>query len=311
MLLIAGSNGYVGKFLVSLLNSKQIDFATIQLSGVEPISNRSIFLLKDQKKTILAEGEASEIVRTLSELGLKSTINLAADTNKNSDPINRLKLIQSNFEYNKDLIELSISAGIDNFHFITTYSSSIDGVTFSPQTFYAGTKYISEKLLETYAICNLINCSIIEIFDIYGPFQPHKRLVNYCFESLINGNPIHISKGEQEINLVHVEDVVHGLYEIVHSQLEKPKPIDHHSLYGYESYKVKEIPIKIANYLAIPNPEEEVSFTYAAREREIMFVKPRFKRPKNWQEAYTLESGVKHMFKLNSNRMISERETEQ
>ena len=82
-------------------------------------------------------------------------------------------------------------------------------------------------------------------------------------------------------------------------------------MYSSESFKVKEIPIKIANYLNIPNSEKEVTFTNAAREREIMFVKPRFDRPKNWEEAYNLERGIKLMFKLNSERLSSGNEAEQ
>jgi nucleoside-diphosphate-sugar epimerase len=295
MFLIAGSSGYVGKSLISLLNSKNEDFYSIHATSDPKTSNNRNFLIKDRNLNTVEKGNAQKISKSLKLLGITEIINLAADTSKDASEVSRKNLIKANFDYNRELIEISISSGIKNFHFISTYSSTNDGIEFLPQTFYAGTKFLAEKLLETYAVCGLINVSIIEVFDIYGPLQPHKRLVNYCLDSLLNNTKICISSGEQEINLINVSDVCLGIYRIAYSQIEDPKPLIHFSLYSDEIFKVRDVPLIIAEYLKIPLTSDQISHSKDSRDREIMLFKPRFKRPENWKETFTLEKGVKQM----------------
>ncbi len=307
MLLIAGSNGYVGNYFKKLLQTKNINFCSIQL--VDQDSGPTHFRLVNQDKEILVEGPQIRIIEILKKLGVTSAINFAAVTSKESDFENRSALFQSNVVYNKELVEISVSSGVKNFHYISTYSSSTDGFEFSPQTFYAGTKYVSERLLETYAFCDLINVSIIEVYDIYGPNQPHRRLFNYCFDSLLAGKHIQISDGEQEISLIHVEDVIAGIFCIVSEQSNSAKKIQHHSLYSDSVCKVREVPLIISESTGIPLFIDQIDRSLEPRKREIMRVSPRFQRPENWTEKYSLRDGIKQVYNvLNNNGSLINRE---
>ena len=295
MILIAGSSGYVGEHLRGLLDSKNLEYVTIQVKDKASLEANRIYILRIREKYI--ELTAENLIKTLAELQIHSAVNLAADTSKLSAKKNREVLYQANIHYNYDLIEILIAAGVKNYHFITTYSSSTNGTSFSPQTFYAGMKYCAEKLIESYAACDLINATIIEIYDVYGPSHHNDRYVNYCLDSIIKGSEIRTSEGWQEINLVFINDLVANILTIVQNQLKENSKLSHFSIYSRETYKVREIPEMIAKILHLPIESGKIMRELPTREKEIMKVTPRFPRPLGWIQDFSFEQGIKEVYK--------------
>lgn len=48
----------------------------------------------------------------------------------------------------------------------------------------------------------------LKLFDTYGPDDPRPKLMNLIQRMAMDNQPLAMSPGEQQIDLVHVEDVV-------------------------------------------------------------------------------------------------------
>lgn len=93
-----------------------------------------------------------------------------------------------------------------------------------PINSYAASKLAAVHLLTPYAL-NGLRIAQTTLFDVYGPNDKRRKLVNLVFNALAEQTPFDTTLGEQEINLVHIDDVVSGLIlaanELQHWQPEK------------------------------------------------------------------------------------------
>ena len=291
-LLIAGSSGYVGQSLTTLLDNQSVDYLTIAIENREAQGTDRRFTLRDKSKSIIGTYSLTDVGKEIDKQQISSIINLAGNTSKKHREENRRDLFNANILYNYEMLEMSVLAGIENYHFITTYSSSIDGSTFSPQTLYAGTKFCSEKLIETYAYSKLIRTSIIEIYDVYGPAHPHNKIIDYCYKNIKTNKDIHLSSGEQEINLIYIQDLVEGIYNIVQNQERNQRELSYFSIYSLETFKVMDIPEMISRALKIQLREDQIKRDLPNRDREIMRFNPRYSRPQQWIEKFNFKEGI-------------------
>jgi nucleoside-diphosphate-sugar epimerase len=292
-ILIAGAKGYVGKNLAHLLNKNE--------------EIRSIGLYRDGFTYTLDLygpgggsdkvwcGKLSDIDKPLRDLNIDVIVNLVADTTKNPNREDISKLIDSNCTFAILLAEVATQLNVERYVYVSTYSTHMDSAEFSPQTLYAATKKATEDLLTFYAQSKSLPITILKPYDIYGPFQPHKRLIPTLVKSVLSNSDIELLGGEQEVCPIFIDDVLSGIEHVIwRRQLEQ---IDFVSLPGSQIFKVKDLPKIISEYLGKQWAPNKVKISKNYRENEIMKVNQAYKTLPDWAPRVNLELGVKKMQK--------------
>lgn len=77
----------------------------------------------------------------------------------------------------------------------------------SPLNAYAASKSAGECMLDHYAIDG-VRMASLRLYDTYGPGDNRNKLVNLLADSLLERSALDITRGDQLIDLVHVDDVV-------------------------------------------------------------------------------------------------------
>ena len=284
---VAGANGYVGSNLISL--ATKLDHSILGISH-----NKEGYIATHHLKSIAPRSESFSSLNEIRQLIEPNSIfvNCAASVNKkdSSDAID--ELIEANIHFSSQLAKLSIDVSSAKFFQISTYSDSIDGSTYSPQTFYAATKRASEDLLTFFHQNWLTDFTFLHLYDVYGPRQPHRRFLPSLIESILKNELFQMSAGEQEVNFVHVDDVCSAIIECAQLNVDKDYQPHHYCIYGPETFLLKELPKQVSNYLGKTYSETNTLFDLPYRKNEIMKFRPRYPIVPGWKPAISLSLGV-------------------
>jgi nucleoside-diphosphate-sugar epimerase len=288
--LLAGSGGYIGKNFIVKLQKSSHSFITLTRAGVK-FKATEFDPKYSYKPQILGTGNFWEITSLLKSTSLTHIVNLAGSTNKQSDWNSANDLLNANIKYSLELALIGQELKIPDYIYLSTYSTSINGVNYEPQTLYAATKKASEDLLFYFASCNIFNVSILNLYDVYGPLHPHKKIISMMLEALISGKPFEMSKGDQEICPIHIDDVVDGIFATLSSPMDTS--FRHFDLFGTDVIKLKELPILMEDVFQIFWHPDQLKFSVISRPREIQDFRPRFGLPDFWKPKITLARGLK------------------
>lgn len=118
-------------------------------------------------------------------------------------------LIESNIHFGTELLEAMQLSGVSRFVNAGTtwqnYHSSPD--QYRPVCLYAATKQAFEDILAFYVDAHHFKAVTLRIYDTYGPRDPRPKLVPKLFEAAKAGTALQLSPGEQEIDLLYVDDL--------------------------------------------------------------------------------------------------------
>lgn len=291
ILLIAGHRGYIGKRLCDLLNQKHIKVLGISRNS------KKFCVVWDNTKEVIVEGEFSQISEALSSLNVKidGLINLAGETTKSHNISSVLGLCESNITLNALLASLALNLKIPKFIYTSTYSISVDGTKFTPQTLYAATKFAGGCLLEYYGIQKEMSVIRLYLYDIYGPNHHNNKLIQLLFDALISGNSIALSPGEQEISLLYVDDACDAImYSLDFPVQGSPRD---YTVMSQEILQVKDVPELVARALGVKWSIGQLKFDQPYRLNEIMTVKPLFPVLPGWNPSFDVNLGLLEMAK--------------
>lgn len=80
-----------------------------------------------------------------------------------------------------------------------------------PASLYAASKQAFEDLLVYFDRRAGLPVANVLLFDTYGPDDTRNKLLSQLIQAARTGTPIDLSPGEQEIDLLHIDDAVSGL----------------------------------------------------------------------------------------------------
>ena len=94
-----------------------------------------------------------------------------------------------------------------------SYSQHYGGRAYSPVSLYAATKQAFQDILQFYCEVRGLRAVTLELPDTYGPDDKRPKLFSLLDRVARSGETLQMSPGEQLLDLLHVDDVVHG-YEV-------------------------------------------------------------------------------------------------
>lgn len=298
--LIVGSKGYIGNLLLMKLKSK--DKKVYGLSRVYTITE--IYYLSEfieDSESIIWSGSLENLLDALEGLELRSIINLAGSTLKDVSFDSISQLCRSNIEFNAKLALFAVKLNIPNYIFVSTYSTSINGENYFPQTFYSATKKAAEDTLMFFSQSLGLKTTILCLYDVYGPKHPHKKIVDIIINSLLHGTKLELSPGTQEINLIHIADVLDALEVVIYEcELNINGSLNFFTIAGNQIFTVKELPEIFSRVLNKNWAPNQISFSLPARKNEIWKFKPIHPRVPNWDPKVTIEEGLKTLVDYDS-----------
>ncbi|MHB8107755.1 MAG: NAD-dependent epimerase/dehydratase family protein [Candidatus Cryosericum sp.] len=122
-------------------------------------------------------------------------------------------LIRSNILFGVQLLEAMTVVGVPDIVNTGSYSQHYEGRAYSPVSLYAATKQAFEDILQFYSEVRGLRAVTLELPDTYGPDDNRPKLLSLLDRVARSGETLQMSPGEQLLDLLHVDDVVHG-YEV-------------------------------------------------------------------------------------------------
>lgn len=221
-ILIVGAGGYIGRHF--LYSAKK--HASCYVMNRESISSLSF-----SGESIVYDYNSLPQVLNLYKFDV--IINFATEY-YGSDPS---KLVDSNIKLPLILLEyLKIHKGVYiNIGSYWEWSLSVKKVAgVNP---YGILKASVSHLLNYYRAYG-INCIDVKLYGVYGENDHRKKIIDIIIDAARREREIELSAGEQILNLVHVDDVVNTLNDIIKSNSSANDAI---AIASNKEYKLKEI----------------------------------------------------------------------
>ena len=202
--LITGATGYVGNYLLKYLDKNKIDVSVLSRNIV------------DGYETYLCDYERDKIPINCF-INVNTVVHLAAYSKDEGKFSERVKNKYLNFNHNKtlELADLSISANIRNFIFISSSKankySHVDRIDLVND--YGSLKRYTEiKLIKKFDKTNL-NLKIIRYPMIYGPKM--KNNLNLMRKAIKYGLFPTFPEINNRKQLIHIDSVIKSIYQII------------------------------------------------------------------------------------------------
>lgn len=203
-LLISGASGFIGMNLVLKLLNNGYKITAI---------NRTLQDIEHQNfKQVLYSGKYDDFP---SESSFDGVIHLATLylNEHTSDDIPAL--INANLLLGVQLLEYATNNNIGFFINTATFSQSITGGEYMPQSLYAATKQAMEDLAFFYHSTRKVRVITIELCDTYGENDNRRKFLKLAVDAYKEGSTFKMSAGKQQINYTYIDDVTNGFVQAV------------------------------------------------------------------------------------------------
>ncbi len=295
---LTGGTGFIGSHLLKkfIKEGHQIT-ALIRQKNCQKLKKLSEFT---NFKSFEYNEENQNLDKHFSINNYDLIIHLATYYGTNDDQKDLHQLINTNIEFSTSLLSCATKYSVKNFINTGTFFQHYNNADYSPVNLYAATKQAFMSLAKYYYEKeNGINFVTLKLFDTYGPNDTRPKIFNFWKKIANSSEVIDMSLGEQLINILYIDDIVNGFYELA-QQLDNDQK---RNLNG------KSFVLSADNEISLKDLAEvfekvancKLNINWGAkvyRDREIM--KPYNKGIKlpNWRPQISLEEGIKKL--LNS-----------
>jgi nucleoside-diphosphate-sugar epimerase len=286
-LLITGATGYVGSNLVKHLlhaghNIHILVRPNSKLGPLESIENQLTIHKHD--------GSTEHLVDLVKNAKPTTVLHLASLFLAQHQTSDITRLIESNVLFPSQLLEAMVVNGVK--HLINTGTSwqHHENQAYNPVNLYAASKQAFEDLLSYYTETAQIKACSLLLFDTYGPADPRGKLISLLWKTALHQTPLSMSPGDQEIDLVHIDDVSRA-FETALAQL--PTQQQAHTRYGVSSGHPLPLKTLVREFERITGYHLPIEFGGRPyRPREVMATWKNFRTLPLWQTKVTLDEGL-------------------
>ena len=289
-ILITGATGFVGsrltEKLVLLDNQVHIivrkESSLFQLRHIERSITIHIYDGTIECLINIIKDSSPDIVYHLASLFLSS--HRSADVGC---------LVNSNILFGTQLLESMSLLNIDKLINTGTSWQNFNGDIYDPVNLYAATKQAFEDILSYYTTAHeQFKAITLKLFDTYGPGDTRGKIVSLLKDARFSKDVIHLSQGEQSLDLVYIDDVLEAFVlagKMLFSE-ENIRPFSRYSVASGSPIKLKDLVLLIED---ISNQKINVNLGGRPyRDREVMDVKIIDNILPGWRSKVDIKTGL-------------------
>jgi CDP-3, 6-dideoxy-D-glycero-L-glycero-4-hexulose-4-reductase len=277
-ILITGSTGFVGSNILNQLLKKNIHIYDVLREKNK--NKRIINKLKSNKNYHpIFYKKFNELETKIKKIKIDTVINCATYYSNKNDLKTIQNLIQTNIIFCSIILEIvknKVKKFI-NFGSMMEYSDSND---FSPQNFYAITKYSFQKIEEFYKTNNKkIKFYDLKLYETYGSNDKRKKIIPIIINNYLKNKYIKIVSRNLKMNFVNVESITNAVNMIIFKNIKEGE----YCMKNNKITKVKELIDSLNKKL-----KRKIKVKYLSSDKFSIFHK-KFKKFPNWLDKTNLE----------------------
>jgi nucleoside-diphosphate-sugar epimerase len=291
VVLVTGGTGFVGSHLVKNLleNGYTVHLLVRGGSRLEEVDR---FIAGANSH--VHDGSTRQLLAIVKEIRPQVVFHLASlfIAEHSADQIDQL--VASNVLFGTQLLEAMVSADVRFIVNTGTAWQHFHSASPRPSCLYAATKQAFQDILDFYSDAYDLRAITLKLFDTYGPGDRRRKLFWLLKNASISGEALSMSQGEQEIDLVHIEDVVDA-FRMAESRLLRGSEFPH-EIYSVSSRN--RLPLRAVVDLFGKLFDKELRIKWGERpyrRREIMVAWDDGTSLPNWTPKVSLEDGLRRM----------------
>ena len=289
--LVTGATGFVGSHLVQGLVKD--GWQTHIICRCD--SNIPTFVEFDDVIKHFHDGSTDSMINCLSDAKPDVVFHLASLFLSQHEAKDIDNLIQSNILFGTQLLDAMRVNSIHNFINTGTSWQHYNNEDYNPVCLYAATKQAFDALLEYYLQACDFKAITLKLFDTYESNDPRPKLCYLLNKAAKTGQPLDMSKGEQLIDLVHIDDVVEAF--IIASQRLLDNKVTKNESYAISSNNPMPLRELVELYAKIT--EQTIKVNWGARDyryREVMKTWTKGNEIDCWTPKISLVDGMRKIF---------------
>lgn len=205
--LITGVTGYIGSHLARAMLPDHEVYGLVR----EPLHRSYIADFQDQLHLVTVDGSYAGIEAALREIRPELVYHLATYYTGAHGPEATPMLVSSNITFGAYLLEAMSTCGCSALVYTSTVMSHYGGEIYRPLNLYAATKQAFSDLLAYYTDTGSLRAVTLVLPDTYGPGDHRPKILNLIKQAVQTGERITLSSGEQDYDVVYIDDVVSAL----------------------------------------------------------------------------------------------------
>jgi CDP-paratose synthetase len=289
-ILLTGATGFIGKHLYSALKKRNYEIVVLARSSSDTTSINT-------EDVIFFEQSIEGLAHEIGKKRLDGIIHLAThyvNQHRFSD-IDRM--VESNITYGIKILELAKKLNVSWFINTGTLFEHYNSENYNPVNLYAATKHAFQEIAKYYTETCGLNFVTLKLNDTYGPGDTRKKIINIWLEYAKSGKTLSMSPGNQEIELLYIDDVVEG-YLILIKLLEMDRDNSHcgkeYALPATQRLTLKQLALIFEEAVGMPLNIKWGEFDY--RYREVMKPAKNLEPLPGWRENIILQRGFINLF---------------
>lgn len=284
-ILITGATGFIGEHTAHYLSKSGYRVFAL----VRPESD--ISYLDPNIEIYRHDGSIENLAQYMKQENIDAVVHIASMFVAEHSTNQVAKLVDSNIGFGTELLQAMAISSVRNFINTSSTWQHFDHLSprYCPTNLYAATKEAFEKIVDYYVEVQGFRAITLSIFDSYGPGDRRGKLISLLEKFASEQTELNMSAGEQEIGLVHIDDIVRG-YDTALQQVVESNEHRHYVLSPVEVYTLREVV-----ELFERQSGKRLNINWGVRPyrtREVMKVWQCGTRLPNWQSQITLEEGL-------------------
>lgn len=308
-ILISGGAGFIGSHLINKLLMLRYNIIIV----VKRSTN--LYRIKDilKKIKVIVIDDENDIENVFKQIRIDYIIHLAGKYVKIHTINEEIKeMIKSNIIFPSLLLNAAVKYKVKGFintgtcfeYKLTNKKISEDDVI-QPYDYYASTKLAFEEILKFYSLNYNIKALTLKLFYPFGE-KDNKKLITLIISSIINNEPLNLTKGEQKLDYTYITDIIDAYIKSL--KYIKSSKTNKYEVFNIGSDKVCSIKyiVRIIKKLSQNNnPVKLGEKPYS--NKEIMYMNCNYMKAKKllgWNPKVNIEEGLRKVYNYHIKSII-------